>query len=80
MEEKSFEDLIEELRTLKIREIEIVAELKTSSQHSAEQTQTREDNRDTEPGNGTQRNKKRRPQYASPTRVRRPASAGPAVD
>jgi hypothetical protein len=28
MEDKNFEDLIEELRTLKIREIEIVAELK----------------------------------------------------
>jgi hypothetical protein len=77
MEDKNFEDLIEELRTLKIREIEIVAELKRAVSTAQTDTNEREDTRDTE--QATARNGvKRGDRVRITNKIRRPASAGPA--
>jgi hypothetical protein len=72
MEEKIFEDLIEELRTLKIRETEIVAELKRVTGE-----RDKNNNRSTEQTTIANAEIKRGDRVRISNKVRKPASAGP---
>jgi hypothetical protein len=71
MEDSRFEDLIEELRTLKIRETEIVAELNRVSKGASESRV--ENNEEDKPRVGIAKGDRVR----VTNKVRKPASAGP---
>jgi CHAT domain-containing protein len=74
MEEKSVEQLIEELRALKIREIELITELARVTSDRVETNETnRRDNEQTTVVNGIRRGDRVR----ITNKVRKPASAGP---
>ena len=75
MEEKSFEDLIEELRTLKIRETEIVAELGrvNRARPGTNERNNRDNDNQTTVVNGIRRGDRVR----ITNKVRKPATAGP---